>query len=239
MSNATNVFECGDVTVGHITEIERQGWHALGDNAPQRRRRSAGECAPPKVGMTSLLGTLHVELGRSGNRATSRGHLHQGSLIPLSSAGSYPTTEQTLGSLSLLLNGGGIGAAAGHHQGLRDGVHWASRAAPQFHHPARYFRRQTARPRPPISSRRTPASTVWSDRSPHRNPYWTTRYTPSRMRSPNSTGQRDNLIEAIDKFGKFSAVAADVTHQTRDSLVANLRNIAPRARNRLPMPDQI
>ena len=37
------------------------------------------------------------------------GRLHDGSLIPLSSAGTYPTTEQTLAAISLLLNGGGIG----------------------------------------------------------------------------------------------------------------------------------
>lgn len=29
-------------------------------------------------------------------------------MIPLSSAGAYPTTEQTLGAVSLILNGGGI-----------------------------------------------------------------------------------------------------------------------------------
>ena len=37
------------------------------------------------------------------------GRLHQGSLIPLSSGKLYPTTEQTLAAVSLLLNGGGLG----------------------------------------------------------------------------------------------------------------------------------
>ena len=40
---------------------------------------------------------------------TTQGKLHSGSLIALSSASNYPTTEQTLSALSLLLNGGGIG----------------------------------------------------------------------------------------------------------------------------------
>lgn len=37
------------------------------------------------------------------------GKLRNGSVIPLTAAGSYPTTEQTLAALSLVLNGGGIG----------------------------------------------------------------------------------------------------------------------------------
>ena len=37
------------------------------------------------------------------------GKLHDGSLIPLSRGAAYPSTEQTLAAVSLLLNGGGIG----------------------------------------------------------------------------------------------------------------------------------
>ena len=51
----------GDATVGNVTKIERQGWHALvtmrlnGDvNLPAN--------ATAKVGQTSLLGSLHIEL---------------------------------------------------------------------------------------------------------------------------------------------------------------------------------
>src|SRR6267154_1345128 len=82
------------VTVGTVTKIERQDWHALitmrinGDvNLPAN--------ATAKVGQTSLLGTLHVELAPP-TGAPPEGRLHDGSMIPLSSAGAYPTTEQTL-----------------------------------------------------------------------------------------------------------------------------------------------
>src|SRR6185369_17281081 len=66
------------------------------------------ENATAKLGQTSLLGSLHIELAPPTD-APPRGKLHQGSLIPLSSAGKYPTTEETLGAASLLLNGGGLG----------------------------------------------------------------------------------------------------------------------------------
>ena len=97
----------GDVTVGNVEKIERQGWHALltmtinGDvDLPAN--------ATAKVGQTSLLGSKHIELAPPKNAPTER-RLHEGSLILLSSAAAYPTTEQTLAQLSMLFNGGGIG----------------------------------------------------------------------------------------------------------------------------------
>ena len=97
----------GDANVGSVTKIERQGWHALvtmrinGDvNLPAN--------ATAKIGQTSLLGSLHIELSPP-IAAAPEGKLHNGSLIPLANAGAYPSTDQTLAAVSLLLNGGGVG----------------------------------------------------------------------------------------------------------------------------------
>ena len=67
MPDVTNLQEnsrvrVSDVTVGTVTKIERQGWHAL------VTMRLNGDVDAPanstiKLGLTSLLGTLHVELG--------------------------------------------------------------------------------------------------------------------------------------------------------------------------------
>ena len=96
-----------DVLIGNVAKVERQGWHALvtlsiepGVDLPAN--------ATVTVGQTSLLGTLHVQLATPPGVA-AKGKLHNGSVIPLSSAGAYPSTEQTLGALSLVLNGGGLG----------------------------------------------------------------------------------------------------------------------------------
>jgi phospholipid/cholesterol/gamma-HCH transport system substrate-binding protein len=96
-----------DVLIGNVAKVERQGWHALvtlsiepGVDLPAN--------ATVTVGQTSLLGTLHVELATPPGVA-AKGKLHNGSVIPLSSASAYPSTEQTLGALSLVLNGGGLG----------------------------------------------------------------------------------------------------------------------------------
>jgi phospholipid/cholesterol/gamma-HCH transport system substrate-binding protein len=96
-----------DVLIGNVAKVERQGWHALvtltiepGVELPAN--------ATVTIGQTSLLGTLHVALATPPGVA-AKGKLHNGSVIPLSSAGAYPSTEQTLGALSLVLNGGGLG----------------------------------------------------------------------------------------------------------------------------------
>ena len=96
-----------DVTVGNVTNIELQGWHALvimtinGDvDLPAN--------ATAMVGQTSLLGSVHVELAPPA-RVPAEGKLKNGSLIPLLSSGTYPSTERTLAGVSLVLNGGGLG----------------------------------------------------------------------------------------------------------------------------------
>ena len=112
MADVTNIqrnsrVRVGDVTVGNVVDVQLQGWHAL------VTLRLDGDVDLPanataKVGQTSLLGSLHIELSPPTDVAP-QGKLHNGSLIPLSSASSYPTTERTLAAVSLLLNGGGLG----------------------------------------------------------------------------------------------------------------------------------
>lgn len=96
-----------DVTVGTVTNIERQGWHALVTMS------LSGDVDLPanstaKLGQTSLLGSQHIELAPPTGTAP-QGRLRDKSVIPLQNSGLYPTTEQTLAALSVVLNGGGIG----------------------------------------------------------------------------------------------------------------------------------
>jgi phospholipid/cholesterol/gamma-HCH transport system substrate-binding protein len=95
-----------DVAVGTVTDIEVEDWHALvtvslnpGVVLPAN--------ATAKIGQTSLLGSNHVELAPP-TGVPPEGRLAGGDVIPLDRAGVYPTTEQVLSSLSVVLNGGGI-----------------------------------------------------------------------------------------------------------------------------------
>lgn len=96
-----------DVIVGSISTMTTQGWHANLDISVK-----PGVVVPAnvvaRVGQTSLLGSMHLELNPPlGEPATGR--LQPGATIPLSRSATYPSTEQTLSSLSVILNAGGLG----------------------------------------------------------------------------------------------------------------------------------
>ena len=99
----------GDVTVGHISRIELEGSHALVTMRLDPDVELPAN-ATAKIGMTTIFGSLHIELAPPTDEEPV-GRLREGSLIPLSRAGSYPSPEQTLSALSLVLNGGGVGQA--------------------------------------------------------------------------------------------------------------------------------
>jgi phospholipid/cholesterol/gamma-HCH transport system substrate-binding protein len=214
----------GDVTVGNVTKVDRQGWHALltitldGDV-------SLPANADAKLGQTSLLGSEHVELAApKGN--PPQGRLVNGSTIPLSATGSYPSTEQTLGALSLLLNGGGLGqiqdithelrtAFAGREDDLRDLIHQLDQFTTNLNAQSDDIIASADR----LNSL---AAQMAGDKPVIDKALQTIPEALAVLRD-----QRNNLAEALDKFGKFSAVTADAIGQTKESLVAELKDLAP------------
>jgi phospholipid/cholesterol/gamma-HCH transport system substrate-binding protein len=214
----------GDVNVGTVTKIERQGWHAL------VTMRLAGDVDLPdnataKVGQTSLLGSTHVELAPPKN-AAAEGKLHQGSLIPLASGSSYPNTEQTLSALSLLLNGGGIGqiqdittalstAFSGREDDLRDMIG-------QLDTFMGHLNSQTDDIVAATDGLNRLAGQV-ADQKPVVDK--ALRTIPDALTVLKD--ERDNLAEALDKFGKFGALANQAVTQSKDALLAELRAIGP------------
>ena len=95
-----------DVTVGSISAIETDNWHARVTVALDGSV-SLPANATAKIGQTSLLGSKHVALAPP-TEVAPEGRLSEGSVIPLASASVYPTTEEALTALSLVLNGGGL-----------------------------------------------------------------------------------------------------------------------------------
>ncbi|MDT7569689.1 MAG: phospholipid/cholesterol/gamma-HCH transport system substrate-binding protein [Pseudonocardiales bacterium] len=96
----------GDVTVGTVRSIRVEDWHArvtisLGQDV------QLPENSTVKLGETSLLGANYLELAPPVSEPP-RGHLRDGDVIPLARSGRYPSTEDVLASLSVLLNGGGL-----------------------------------------------------------------------------------------------------------------------------------
>ncbi|WP_406269679.1 MCE family protein [Nocardia sp. NBC_00881] len=95
-----------DVTVGTVSKIEVEDWHALVTVTLNPDVQLPAN-AVAKIGQTSLLGSNHVELAAPTDQ-TAEGRLRPGDVIPLARAGAFPTTEQVLSSLSVVLNGGGV-----------------------------------------------------------------------------------------------------------------------------------
>lgn len=214
----------GDVTVGSVRKIERQGWHAL---VTMRLNGNVElpENATATVGQTSLLGTLHIELAAP-QGAAPVGRLHQGSLIPLEHAGTYPTTEQTLASVSALLNGGGIGqiqditdafstAFAGRDQDLRGLIEQVNtftthlneqrddiiRASESFNRLVGQFAAQK-----PVLDKAL-------------------KTFPQGLNALNRN--KDNLAEAAMTIGRFLAILADMANRSGDAFVRELKQLAP------------
>jgi phospholipid/cholesterol/gamma-HCH transport system substrate-binding protein len=103
--NGNSKVMVADVFVGSIRAINLKNWVAtltLGLSKSVKLPKNA----LAKIGQTSLLGSQHVELGTPPNPSPEL--LKDGDTIPLKNSSAYPTTEQTLASLSLILRGGGI-----------------------------------------------------------------------------------------------------------------------------------
>ena len=214
----------GDVTVGNVEKIERQGWHALltmtinGDvDLPAN--------ATAKVGQTSLLGSKHIELAPPKNAPTER-RLHEGSLILLSSAAAYPTTEQTLAQLSMLFNGGGIGqvqditqalsvAFAGREKDLRSLIQ-------QLDIFIRFASDQTD-----DILRATQSLDNLAGQFAEQKPVVDKAIKTLPQALSVLKDKRQNLADALDALGKFSAVTGDAINQTKDNLVKELQQLGP------------
>jgi phospholipid/cholesterol/gamma-HCH transport system substrate-binding protein len=213
-----------DVTVGNVTKIDRQGWHAL------VTIRLDGNVDLPAnatatLGQTSLLGSLHIELAPPTD-VPPQGKLKDGSLIPLSNSSTYPTTEETLSALSLLLNGGGVGrigeitkelstAFAGRADDLRS-------LLTQLDLFVRYLDDQKDDILAAADSLNNLVGQI-AEQKPVVDRALKT--VPGALRVLRE--ERETIAEAVDKLGQFSALAADSVNQTKENLVKELKDLGP------------
>lgn len=214
----------GDVNVGNVTAIEVEDWHAL------VTMRINGDVRLPanttaRVGQTSLLGSMHIELAPPLDQAP-RGELTDGSLIPLSAARTYPTTEQTLASVSVLLNGGGLGqlqeinqtfarALAGREEQMRSLLGQLDI----------FITGLNAQTDDIITATENLNALVGQVAEKDRAVDTALATIPQALKVLSDS--RDKLADAITALGQFSAIAAETVSQSREDLVANLRNLAP------------
>ncbi|HSS25826.1 MAG TPA: virulence factor Mce family protein [Mycobacterium sp.] len=103
--NGNSKVMVADVFVGSIRAIQLKNWIAT-LNLGIDKKVKLPKNTTARIGQTSLLGSQHVELAAPPNPSPEL--LKDGDTIPLKNSAAFPTTEQTLASLSLILRGGGI-----------------------------------------------------------------------------------------------------------------------------------
>ncbi len=214
-----------DVNVGNVTKIEVQDWHAL------VTMRIDGDVHLPanstaKVGQTSLLGSMHIELAPPTDEPP-QGELKDGSVIPLSAASTYPTTEQTLASVSILLNGGGLGQLQEINQAFAKALAGPRGRHAQPAHPAGHCSSRSSTTRPTTSSPPPRVSTRWSGRSPRKDQTVDQALTTIPQALAVLADRATKLADAIDALGKFSAIAT--SHGRPDQGVAGRQPAQHRA----------
>lgn len=213
-----------DVTVGHVTKIERQGWHALVSMRLDGNVKLPAN-ATAKIGTTSLLGSYHIELGVPKGEAP-QGKLRDGSVIPLSHGGAYPSAEQTLAALSLVLNGGGLGqvqditealstAFRGREQDLRGLIGQLDKFTAFLNDQSGDIIAATESLNGLVG--RFAAQQPVLDRA--------LATIPDALAVLND--ERGKLVEAADQLSKFSALTVDSVDKTKTNLVKELQQVGP------------
>ncbi|MGV9675909.1 MCE family protein [Nocardia sp. NPDC003482] len=213
-----------DVVVGSVGAITLRGWHAEVE-VWIRPGTVVPANAVAMIGQTSLLGSSHLALNTPSGAAPT-GRLSSGATIPLNSSSTYPSTEQTLASLSVVVNGGGLGQ-------IGDIIHGLNEA---------FAGRQDT-----VGSLLTRLDTLMGALDGQRDNIVAT-ITGLQRLATTFAGQRDvltdaleklppaldtllaarpDIVTALNKLKTFSDTATGVVTDVGDDLVTDLRHLEP------------
>ena len=213
-----------DVVVGSVGRMQVQDWHANVDISVKPDVVIPAN-AVASVGQTSLLGSMHLALNPPPGQQPE-GRLAPGSTLTLNASSTYPTTEQTLSSLSVVVNAGGLGQ-------LGDVVHTFNQALSgreadfrelftQLDSFIGTLDQQRQSLVATIQALNRVASTFASRRDS---------IDAALQRIPHALEvldrERPNLTTALTKLGQFSDTANRLVNATQTELVNNLKNLQP------------
>jgi phospholipid/cholesterol/gamma-HCH transport system substrate-binding protein len=213
-----------DVIVGSVGYIKARNWHADVDISIKPGITVPAN-AVATVGQTSLLGSMHLALNPPPGQAAA-GRLQPGATIPLNRSSTYPSTEQTLSSLSLFINVGGAAQIGDIIRNVDDALHGREDqirdALTRLDTFLAVFDRQRDKITNTIDGLDRLAATLAAqtdtiDHALHDIP-------PAL---DVLTRERPRLTAALDKLGSFSAITTRLIHDSQNDLVTNLRNLEP------------
>jgi phospholipid/cholesterol/gamma-HCH transport system substrate-binding protein len=213
-----------DVVVGSVGAMKVKDWHADVEISVKHDLVIPAN-VEASIGQTSLLGSMHLELnpplGQPGV-----GRLRPGATIPLSRSSTYPSTEQTLSSLALVVNGGGLGqigeiihnfsaALSGRAGAVRDLIN-------RFDTFVGTLDEQRNNIVASIEALDQLAGTFAAQRDV---------VTEALRKLPPALAvlikERPRLTAALDRLREFSNTANGLINDTQADLVRNLKNLEP------------
>ncbi|UNB56013.1 MCE family protein [Mycolicibacterium sp. YH-1] len=213
-----------DVVVGSVGKMEVQDWHANVEISVE-----PGAVIPvnavARVGQTSLLGSMHLALDPPLGQSPE-GKLTPGSTIGLNESSTYPTTEETLSSLSVVVNAGGLGQ-------LGDVIHTFNTALSGREEEFRSLFTELDTFIGTLDSQRhnlvatiDALNRVASNFADRREVI-----DQALQRIPRALEvldrERPQLTTALTKLGQFSDTANRLVNDTQADLVRNLKNLQP------------
>ena len=214
----------GDVVVGSVGKMTVTDWHANVDVSVK-----PGVVIPANavatVGQTSLLGSMHLALNPPLGQAPS-GVLQPGATLGLNRSSTYPSTEQTLSALSVVVNGGGLGqigdivkefnaALGGREDKIRD-------LLTRLNDFVGLLAEQRDSINAAVTSLNNLAGTFAGQREVLTNAL--NRIPPALDVLVN---ERPRIVTALTKFRDFSNLATGLVNDTQADLVRNLQNLEP------------
>jgi virulence factor Mce-like protein len=213
-----------NVIVGSVGPMRVAGWHADVE-VSLRPDAVVPANAVARIGQTSLLGSMHLELNPPEGQS-AEGRLHPGATLPLSRNSTYPTTEQTLSALSTVVNAGGLGhagdiihaaavALCGHESEFRD-------LLTRINDFVGVIDEQREQIVASITAINQLAARLAADR-----PAITAALHDIPPALDVLIAERPRLVTALDKLRVLSDTTTTLVHDSKDDLVKNLQNAAP------------
>ena len=213
-----------DVVIGSVGNMQVQDWHANVEISVKPDVTIPANVVA-SVGQTSLLGSMHLALNPPLGQAPE-GKLAPGATIGLNDSSTYPTTEQTLSSLSVVVNAGGLGQ-------IGEVVHTFNQALSGREQDWRNllvrldeFVGVLDQQRQSLVATIEGLNRVATEFAARRDVI-----NDALERIPRALEvldrERPNLTTALTKLGQFSDTANRLVNDTQADLVSNLKNLQP------------
>jgi virulence factor Mce-like protein len=216
-----------DVVVGSVGKMRVDNWHADVEISVE-----PGVAIPANavatVGQTSLLGSMHLALDPPLGQPAS-GTLQPGATIGLDRSSTYPSTEQTLASLSVVVNGGGLGQVGDIVREFNAALNGRESQIRSLLTRLDDFVGMLDTQRDDIN-----ASIAAMDRMATTFAGQRDVITAALHRIPPALDvlvtERPRITEALDKLRQFSDTATGLINDSQADLVRNLENLEPTLR---------